>query len=235
MPNGYSRSPKLLKGALVELSEPFLGPVPNIIVFQYNPETMTREMTPWSGDEWSGGRWEQKAPSSQPFDPGESFSLTLELDATDDLEDPDSHPVAVVSGVANRIAALEMLLYPVQDKGSLLGKAFATLGGKIKYVPRGSVPVVLFVWGPGRIVPVRLNTFSIEEQAFSPTLYPIMARVSVGMQVLTEDHFKKPGKVLSTSEHLAIAAYRFTRGQKEVLARANVANTVEAILGLLPF
>ena len=109
MPNGYSRSPKLLKGALVELSEPFLGPVPNIIVFQYNPETMTRELTPWSGDEWSGGRWEQKDPSAQPFDPGENLTLTLEFDAADDLEDPDSHPVAVVSGVAARPTNSAML------------------------------------------------------------------------------------------------------------------------------
>lgn len=235
MPNGYSRSPKLLKGALVELSEPFLGPVPNIIVFQYNPETLTRELTPWSAEEWSGGRWEEKDPSAQPFDPGESFTLTLEFDAADDLEDPGNHPVAVVSGVADRIAALEMLLYPMQDKGSVLGEAFASLGGAIDVVPRGSVSVVLFVWGPGRILPVRLTSFSVEEQAFSPTLYPIRATVSVGMQVLTENHFKKPGKVLSTSEKLAIAAYKFTRGQKEVLARANVANNVEAILGLLPF
>lgn len=235
MPNGYSRSPKLLKGALIELSEPFLGPVPNIIVFQYNPETMTRELTPWSASEWSGGRWDQEDPSAQPFDPGESFTLTLELDATDDLEEPDNHPVAVVSGVAARIAALEMLLYPVQNEGSLLGEAFATLGGTVDVVPRGSVPVVLFVWGPGRILPVRLTRFSVEEQAFSPTLHPIQAKVTVSMQVLTEDHFKKSGKTLSTSEELAIAAYKYTRGQKESLARANVANNVEAILGMLPF
>ncbi|MBL7103299.1 MAG: hypothetical protein ISS18_03130 [Bacteroidales bacterium] len=45
MPTGYSRSPKLLKGAFVKLSEVFLGPVPNIIVFQYNPETINCDLT----------------------------------------------------------------------------------------------------------------------------------------------------------------------------------------------
>ena len=40
MPTGYSRSPKLLKGALVEFSERFIGPIPNVIVFQYNIETL---------------------------------------------------------------------------------------------------------------------------------------------------------------------------------------------------
>jgi hypothetical protein len=33
MPSGFTRSPKLLKGALVKLSEEFLGPVPNVVVF----------------------------------------------------------------------------------------------------------------------------------------------------------------------------------------------------------
>ena len=41
MANGYTRSPKLLKGALVKLSEEFLGPIPNIIVFQYNPKKIS--------------------------------------------------------------------------------------------------------------------------------------------------------------------------------------------------
>ena len=34
-------------GALVEFSSRFIGPVPNIIVFQYNPEKLTRSLTPW--------------------------------------------------------------------------------------------------------------------------------------------------------------------------------------------
>src|SRR6185503_14777921 len=104
MADGYSRSPLLLKGALVELAEPFLGPIPNIILFQYNPESMTRTMTPWAPSESEDGQASDG--TAQPFDPGESFDLTLELDATDALEEPTTHPVAVISGVADRIAAL---------------------------------------------------------------------------------------------------------------------------------
>jgi hypothetical protein len=33
MPSGYSRSTKIFKGALIELSEEYLSSVPNIIVF----------------------------------------------------------------------------------------------------------------------------------------------------------------------------------------------------------
>lgn len=35
MPTGFSRSPKLLKGALVMLEEGFLKPIANGIVFQF--------------------------------------------------------------------------------------------------------------------------------------------------------------------------------------------------------
>jgi hypothetical protein len=236
MANGYSRSPKLLKGALVELSSRFIGPVPNIIVFQYNPETLTRTLTAWQP---SGRRAEgqpaKSAATAQPTDPPESFTLTLELDATDDLEEGD--PVTVISGVSDRIAALEMLLYPQEDSllGDLVGAIGSALsGGAIAApLPRRSVPIVLFVWGPGRIVPVRLTSFSVEEQAYSPTLYPIRARVSVGLKVLTPSDLK--GHWDASGKALAEAAFNFTRKQKQVWAAANIANNVEAILGLLPF
>src|SRR5262245_31773557 len=124
---GYSRTPKLLKGAIIHFGAPMLLPIPNIIIFQYNPETMTRTLTPWHPIERTakyaeadGGvtktldalSAEQRYQLTQPYDPKESFSLTLELDAADALEHPDTHPVAFLSGVADRVAALEMLLYP---------------------------------------------------------------------------------------------------------------------------
>jgi len=44
---GYSRSPKLIKGALVQFSAPMLVPIPNVIVFQYNPESLSRTLEPY--------------------------------------------------------------------------------------------------------------------------------------------------------------------------------------------
>lgn len=235
MPSGLTRSPKLVKGALIELSDAFLVPVPNVIVFQYNPASFTRTITPWLAPaEGRGGARQEKESTGQPSDPEESFQLGLELDAADALEVPEKHPVAVVSGVADRIAALEMLLYPVGE--TLLGGQIEKLLGK-KFARRGKVPVVLFEWGPGRIVPVRLTSFSVEEQAFSPTLYPIRATVTIGLSVLKPEVFKS-GKSngaqesvpLSWSEKIAITAYQFTRAQKELLALKNSANAVDAAI-----
>src|SRR5688500_2776916 len=113
----FPRRPKLLKGALIEFSERFLGPVPNVIVFQYNPETITRTLEVWTPGGATAtandtGGSQNISQTAQPHDPPESFNLVLELDAADALGDPGSHPVAFVSGVADRIAALELLLYP---------------------------------------------------------------------------------------------------------------------------
>ncbi|TLU50934.1 MAG: hypothetical protein FDX12_08830 [Chlorobium sp.] len=259
MPTGYSRSPKLLKGALIEFSERFIGPIPNVIVFQYNPESMTRTLEVWnqnsggaSGADSSSGN--DTSHTAQPFDPPESFSLALELDAADALEKPDSHPVAFLSGVADRIAAMEMLLYPQGDSllggllgsvtgslsvgasvgGSSIGGGLGSASGGVQPASRGTVPVVLFVWGPGRIVPVRLTSFTVEEQAFSPLLYPIRAKVNIGLKILTPKDFPTCSD-RKLSEDLAVMAFKFTRKQKEVLAMANLANSVESILGMLPF
>lgn len=264
----YPNSPLLLKGALIYFGAPMLIPIPNIIVFQYNPETMTRSLTPWQPpakhvvpeyDEQGKVKNESElkaygeamAKLSQPYDPAETFSLTLELDATDALAEPESHLVAMVSGIADRLAAIEMLMYPPGD--SLLGGLLGTVGGSVSFsagglsiggsagadmeqLQRKDAPIVLFFWGPGRIVPVRITTLSIEEQQFSPLLYPIRAKATIGLRVLDLDDLVQVtgDPATGAAAELARACYKFTRGQKEVLATANLANALESIVGMLP-
>ena len=257
MANGFTRSPKLLKGALIQFKAPMLIPIPNIIVFQYNPETMTRTLTPWTPIEREAtyneqGRAtltaltdEQTNQLRQPFDPTETFNLTLELDAADALEEPSSHPIATIAGVADRISAMEMLCYPPGPGaiGGLLNVSVnvsltsgISFGSASDVVPRRDVPIVLFFWGPGRIVPVRITTFNVEEQQYSPLLYPIRAKVTIGLKVLDENHLLNIAGDTSQSAivEIAKACYKFTQAQKEALATANIANSVESIIGMLP-
>src|SRR5262249_52352232 len=156
-----------------QFSSAMLLPIPNVILFQYNPTTMSRTLEPFAT---MGGKETPPNPAgegasdrAQPHDPPETISLSLELDAADALETPEAHPVAVLSGVADRLAALELLMYAEDSSGGLsvsisgsLGGAGADLagaaglGGGGKDLAKAEVPVVLFVWGPGRIVPVRV-------------------------------------------------------------------------------
>jgi hypothetical protein len=223
-----------MKGALVELCEPFLGPIPNIIVFQYNPETISRTLSPWQPPKAEGEEASETDATAQPGDPGETFTLKLELDATDALEEPESHPVAVLSGVGDRLAAIEMLMFPT-EMGALESGLMSLLGGGVDTVPRGTVPIVLFIWGPGRILPVRVTSFKVDEEAYSPLLQPIRATVTLELTVLTEEAISKRGEPLTMSEELAIEAYRYTKMLRQKLAQANILNTAESILQLLSF
>lgn len=228
---GLKRSPQFKKGALVRLVKDLVGVVPNVIPFQYNPEKLSHTLTPWNPFEVDQTQRGAQAPTVQPFDPKESFNLTLEIDATDDLE--DGNPVAKEVGVADRLAALKKLTLPTEGLiGDLAASARALVGKASEHAVRPTVPVVLFVWGTGRILPVRVTSFSVEETLFSPSLHPIQATVTLGLEVLTPDVFKCQRDITAD---IAVAAYNFTKLQEDALAATHIANNVDAIRGLLPF
>ena len=228
---GLRRSPKFQKGALVQIVPGLVDVEYKIIPFQYNPEKLSHSLTPWSPFEVDQTQRGAQSPNVQPFDPKESFTLTLEIDATDALEDSD--PAAVEAGIAGPLAALKKLTLPSEGgNGALARNRSAALGTTSAHAARPTVPVLLFVWGPGRILPVRITSFSVEEALFSPSLFPIQATVSLGLEVLTPDVFKchpdEPAKK-------AIAAYQFTQQKENERAEAHINNNVDAIRALLSF
>ena len=228
---GLKRSPLLKQGALVQLERDVVGISPNIIPFQYNPEKLTRTVTPYNPNGGGDSERGTQAPTVQPNEPGESYQLSLELDATDQLE--DGHPVATLFGVADRIAALQRLLSPSEGLlGDVAARLTSVTGTLDREASRPTVPVTLFVWGPGRMLPVRITSFQVEETKFSPTLYPVQATVSLGLEVLTPDLFSCRDDATSK---VAIAAYNTTRAHEANLAVSNIATSVESIRGLLPF
>src|SRR5262245_15763357 len=116
----YTGTPRLQKGAVVQLIELANGSVQqNIVVFQYNPATVKRGLKPWNPLEVDQNQRGLPAPNAQPFDPEESISIDVELDASDQLEDSDATAIQV--GVSDRIAALEKMLFAVDTPiGGLL-------------------------------------------------------------------------------------------------------------------
>jgi hypothetical protein len=99
-------------------------------------------------------------------------------------------------------------------------------------VPASQLPTVLFVWGPGRIAPVRVTTLTITEKLYDGTLLvPTHAEAQLGLKVLTPAELAFVDGPLGT---LANAASTYTTGLREALAIANLANSVESIIGMLP-
>jgi hypothetical protein len=228
---GLQRSPGLQKGALVQLVPGLVDVEYKIVPFQYNPERLSHTLTTWNPFEVDQTQRGAQAPNVQPFDPMESFNLTLEIDATDDLEDGDAETIE--AGITGRLAALQQLMLPSEGGNQeLIRNAQAASGGASERAIRPTVPVVLFVWGPGRILPVRITSFSVDETLFSPGLFPIQATVSLGLEVLTPDDFK--GTVDEAGKR-AIAAYQLTKQKESARAEAYVNNNVEQSRALVSF
>ena len=228
---GYSRSPKIAKGAFVQLLSDVIGIIPNIIVFQYNPETITRTLTPWNPFAVAPTQRGSQAPTVQPFDVQETFgTFTIELDATDDLEDGD--PIAQLTGIETRLAALRKLTQASSGLvGDLIASAKSLVGAGEDEARRPTVAPILLVLGPRLILPVRVTTFQVQEKAHLPSYYPLRATVTLGLEVLTPDAFRCQQDVAGK---IATAAYEFTRLQEDANALLNAANAVEAVKAL-PF
>jgi hypothetical protein len=174
-------SPRLVKGGLVVMA-PGGGAVRSRIAFQINPETFTRtyQVQGVGGD----GGGERAQPFRLKGPAIESIKLDAEIDATDQLEFPDSNADAVAFGIAPQLATLEALVHPSVEE--LLSVAAQAANGTLEILPP-EAPLVLFVWSKSRVVPVRVTDFSITEEAFDPALNPIQAKVSLGLRVLSTD------------------------------------------------
>ena len=176
----FPNSPRIQKGALIGL-DPF-SPLASVTVFQYNPEKMTRQLEARTMNQSEAGDRTEVLRLEGP--PKETISLKIELDASDQLDRGD--PTAAAMGVYPALSALELLLYPESKIISAIG-ALANQG--IMEVIPPEMPLTLFVWGMNRVVPVRLTSMTINEEAYDPQLNPIQAQVDLSLQVLTTHDF----------------------------------------------
>ena len=100
----FPGSPRLMKGAIVGM-DPF-NPLASVVVFQYNPETLTRTLTARA----AGAQANRGEALRLAGPPEETIRLEVEIDAADQLETAD--PIATSMGLYPTLSALEMLLYP---------------------------------------------------------------------------------------------------------------------------
>lgn len=227
MASEFSGRPKLLKGALVAFRSQLIPGVPTVVVFQYNPENLTRTLRhrSASGGEMSdGGSSAAQEVLQVTGPPDEQISMTVILDAADQLEQPGQNPDTVLTGLHPALATLELLLYPPSEQ-ILANAVRAALGAR--QITTADVPLTLLVWGPARVVPVRLTGLTFTEQAFDQLLNPIRAEVRIDVGVLTyrELEPKSIGHGVSVVHHVT----------KEVLSAVHQVKTAIEIVGSLPF
>jgi hypothetical protein len=147
----------------------------------------------------------------------ESISFDIRLDATDKLNDGDA--LAQEFGIAPQLAALEMMVHPKGE--SLLGQALGALLGSpggFSFTKGDNPPMILFIWGIKRVLPVNISSMNISETEFNTHLDPIRATVSVSLTVVE-------GKNLP---------YTYSKAMKEAMAVLNLANIADIANVVVP-
>jgi hypothetical protein len=139
------------------------------------------------------------------------------LDATDDLNEGDG--LTQQFGIGPQLSVLELMIYPKTDQ--LFGFPIGNLiGGTDQFgaAQAKTIPILLFVWGRKRVLPVIMTNMQITEQEFFPDLNPKRAQVAVTLQVL--EGFNPP--------------YLYSHGWRIALGAMNLKNIGDIKSVLIP-
>ena len=219
----------LLKGALIEYGSDFLGPLPNVVVFQFNPLQITRTIEVPPRPTGAGSRETSQAGEV----PLEKLDLTASFSAADMLA--SNNVLARATGIASYLAALELMANAKAAEGGLLGAAIDAIGSLLgggaadatQPIPREAYPRLIFIWGLTRVLPVMVTSMKITETQFDFLLNPIEAEVALGLTVIRPDACAK--------DLVAEGASIYTATAKEALAVSNLANVAGEIADLVSF
>lgn len=211
MSNPFPGSPRTLKAALISMGG--LIPVPRLIVLQYNPAELSRSLEPdfeKTGDTPTGTNL-LAGPAI------ETISMSARISAVDQLQ--ANAPTARLLGINPQLATLEMMLFP--SAKSIIADVTQLALGILEIVPPES-PLTIFVWGPTRVMPVQLTSYSVSETMHDQLLNPIDAEVSIAMKVLTYRDF--------SPEDAGFYLYLANLAQRELFAALGTAQSGAAII-----
>lgn len=215
MGSEFPNSPRVLKGGLVAYRLPDL--FPTVIVFQYNPDEVSRSLQMQSASSGTG-RGEANRVNGPPQ---ETITLSVEIDATDQLEKPGENATAVDNGLHPVIASIERLVYPSYPL-VIANEALAFAGSA--FILNETAPLTLLVWGARRVLPVQVQSLSIKEEAFDQKLNPIRAKADLSLRVLTYRDLE----ITNPGYWVYLAAFT----QKEVMSALNTYGDTSGIAAL---
>ncbi len=216
-------------GALVEYGTDFLGPIPNVVIFQFNPESIARTLVipPRAVDA-------TQRETSQAGEPAyERFTVTATFSAADQRN--SSNPIGIAFGVGPQLAALQAMVYPVATPGGIIGAVVDAVGALLspagpaptQPIPRQQTPRILFIWGLTRIVPVIIESLTITEQIYDGMLNPLEAQVAIGLAVITPSD--------CSNDTIGQGALAYTKLAQDTMASINLANSAALVTHLIPF
>lgn len=220
----YPSHVPLLKGALIALDES--SGSSTTVPFQYNPGTVRRRLRP---NQLGASESDRSTAIRFTGAAVEVLSLEARLEAVD-LQVTGASATAVAYGLYPLLAALQLFAYPSTSQVATYQSGLDA--GSVDIVPPLG-PRLVFVWGPHRVLPVRLIGLEIVEELFDPNLNPIIATVGLELRVLTySDVTPQSGDYslfLAHQSNLESLAERVPQGQAGRLTGVNVSNPQESI------
>ena len=219
----------MLRGALIEYGTDLIGPIPNVVIFQFNPESLSRTLQIPQRPTGATQRETTQA-GEKTF---EKISFKAHFSAADMLA--DDKVLARMFGIGPQLCALEKMVLPSSKIAGLIGAALDAIGDALggggdeppaQPIPREKFPRTLFIWGLTRILPVTIDSMTISELEYDALLNPLRAEVDLQLTVIAVDQ--------CSDDVLAKGALEYTTIAKEAQAIANLANTAEQIVELIP-
>jgi len=219
----------LLRGALVEYGTSLIGPIPNVVIFQFNPESLQRTLQIPARPTGATQRETTQA-GEKTF---EKITFKAHFSAANMLD--EGKVLAELFGIGPQLAALEKMVLPSSKIAGLIGAAIDAIGDAIggggddapaQPIPREKYPRILFIWGLTRVLPVTIDSMSISELEYDSILNPLRAEVDITLSVIAVDD--------CSDDVLAKGALEYSTIAKEAQAIANLANTAEQIVELIP-
>jgi hypothetical protein len=219
----------LLRGALVEYGTSLIGPIPNIVIFQFNPESLSRTLQIPARPTGPTQREATQA-GEKTF---ERITFKAHFSAANLLDEDKA--LAKLFGIGPQLAALEKMVLPSSKIAGLIGAALDAIGDALggggdeapaQPIPREKYPRILFIWGLTRVLPVTIDSMSIAELDYDAILNPLRAEVDITLSVIAVDD--------CSDDLLAKGALEYSTMAKEAQAIANLANTAEQIVDLIP-
>jgi hypothetical protein len=219
----------MLRGALIEYGTDLIGPIPNVVIFQYNPESLSRvlQIPPRP----SGANQRETTQAGEHT--VERISFKAHFSAANLLADDKA--LARSFGIGPQLSALEKMVLPSSKLAGLVGAAIDAIGSAVsgggaapaaQPIPREKYPRILFIWGLTRVLPVTIDSMTIGELEYDAVLNPLRAEVDISLSVIAVDG--------CSDDVLAQGALAFTRLAKEAQAIANLANTADQVADLIP-
>lgn len=220
--SNFSNHPIILRGAFVESGISF---PPLIVPFQFNPETISRDRSnsfnvpgkknKVSSEYHQGFENLEVLRQNQDVNFGsETMSFKIRLDATDQLDEWD--PIAQEFGISPQLSTLELMMSPKTDNLAVL--ELLKLQEGHTFTGNEKPPMILFIWGRKKVLPVNIDSMKVEEQQFDTKLNPIRAEISVGLTVI-----EGPNPV-----------FLYSQAWKETLASVNMINIWKTANVIIP-